>query len=228
MADCLQELEQVLRQGKLTIDEAKVLLQYKARALRDFSVGVGVGAGVVWLATRKLSIVHRLPITGGAAAFTGFWRFKESLHSRVQHILGLEGSRMQVELARIILRKHPNDEITRKLISKHFYPENVFDDLTSQLKREWRQRNFFVDSAADHVKTRNSDYGHDDVDVEPKHISMNSVFVSMANPFDCVFGLPTRVEEMQPTVTSTKSPRKQRRCHKRSHHKHRVHNQEAA
>lgn len=55
-------------------------------------------------------------------------------------------------------------------------------------------------------------------------IQMKNGFVAMENPFDCVFGLPASVEEIQRPVT-TKPPRKhnnrkQRRAHRRHHAHH--------
>lgn len=91
----------------------------------------------------------RINLSGGAAAFFGLWRLGKSLHSCVDHILGLEGTRMQRELATIIVQKYRDDPAIVKLISKHFYSEEVFDDSTSDRpKLRWRYRNVFSDNVS--------------------------------------------------------------------------------
>lgn len=51
----------------------------------------------------------------------------------------------------------------------------------------------------------------------------NDGFVAMENPFDCVFGLPQKVEEIRrqvPATSSRKHSRKRRRYHRRHQNHH--------
>ena len=56
-------------------------------------------------------------------------------------------------------------------------------------------------------------------------IQINNAFVAMENPFDCVFGLPTKVEEIRRPVPAT-LPRKHSRKHRRSQRRHQNHQQD--
>ncbi|KAF2300053.1 hypothetical protein GH714_007687 [Hevea brasiliensis] len=53
-------------------------------------------------ATWKLSRFARVSLSGGAAAFVGMRRFNKAINSCLDHILDLDGSRMQRELANIM------------------------------------------------------------------------------------------------------------------------------
>ncbi|XP_061991469.1 uncharacterized protein LOC133709671 [Rosa rugosa] len=160
MGDALFELENNLRskQANLTPEEVRVLSACKSKAMREFTFG-GLAAGVVaWTASSKLSKMIRLNLSGGAAAMFGLWRFSRALDSCVEHILALDGSRMQAELATIMVTKHQNDRQRMQLISKQFYCEEVFDDSTSERpKIRWRYRNYFSDNIAHGQRTHDSD-----------------------------------------------------------------------
>ncbi|XP_059632496.1 uncharacterized protein LOC132275114 [Cornus florida] len=241
MGEALFELEQILRskQGNLTSQESIVLMTCKANALKDFTIGAGAGAGIVWLATRRLSNLLRINLSGGAAAFSGLWRFGKSLDSCVEHILALDGSQMQKELANIILKKYRNDPRTMQLVSKHFYSEKVFDDSSSdQPKLRWRYRNFFGDNVVHSQQTHDDDSYNDKTDsvkndvektsLEHKQHLTNQSVDAMANPFDCVLGLPGRVEEIPHATTSTASPKRHGRSHKKAHRRRRMRHQEVS
>ncbi|KAL6185768.1 hypothetical protein ACLB2K_041895 [Fragaria x ananassa] len=160
MGDALFELENNLRskQAKLTLDETRVLSACKSKAMREFTFG-GLAAGLVaWTASSKLSKMIRLNISGGAAAIFGLWRFSRALDSCVEHILALHGSRMQAELATIMVTKYQNDRQRMLLVSKQFYCEEVFDDSTSEHpKIRWRYRNYFSDNIALAQRTHDRD-----------------------------------------------------------------------
>ncbi|GMN46711.1 hypothetical protein TIFTF001_015909 [Ficus carica] len=154
MGEVLFELDQVLRskQHKLTLQEANALLNCKSKALKDYAVGSIFGAGISWIATSKLSLFGRISVSAGASAFAGLWRLGSSFDSCLDHILALEGSKMQKELATIydsndrLVTKYRDDPWRMRQMSKHFYSERVFDDTTSdQPKIRWRYRNFFSD-----------------------------------------------------------------------------------
>ncbi|KAL2463906.1 Uncharacterized protein Fot_53562 [Forsythia ovata] len=91
MNDALFDLIQVLHsrkseneQERMTSEEANVLSSCGANATRDFIIDFGGSSVVTW---------------PGVAAFCGMWRFTRSVDSSIEHILSLEGSRMQRELA---------------------------------------------------------------------------------------------------------------------------------
>ncbi|KAG5560163.1 hypothetical protein RHGRI_003448 [Rhododendron griersonianum] len=263
MGEAIFELEQVLRskQEKLTSQETNVLMACKADALREFTVGGTVAAGVTWLEVEDLLIISiTLKLTGedfafllviklhnpsemnvgGAAVISGFWRFGRSLDTSVEHILSADGSRMQMELSKIILRKYGDDSTPMQLITKHFYSEKVFDDSSAdQPKIRWRYRNFFSDNVAFSQRTHNSDahgYGEktnpqktdmENAD-EPNRVLRSPVLDATTNPFDDVFGVTGSSEEIHHTNTSVLSPKKHGRSHKRSHRRHRMRHHEAS
>ncbi|KAL7220431.1 hypothetical protein ACSBR2_013337 [Camellia fascicularis] len=240
MGDALFELEQILRskQVKFTSQEANVLMMCKSNAIKDFTIGAAGGGGVTWLATRRLNNLFRINLSAGTAVAFGLWRFGRSLDSCIGHILSLEGSRMQKELANIILKRYQNDPRTMQLVSKHFYSEKVFDDSsTDQPKIRWRYRNFFGDNVANSQRTHGSDSCSDKTDSEktdmentdePKRFSRNSSADAITNPLDCVFGIPASTEEIHHTNTSGTSPKRHGRGHKRSHRRHRMHRHEVS
>ncbi|XP_058193349.1 uncharacterized protein LOC131310378 [Rhododendron vialii] len=242
MGEAIFELEQVLRskQEKLTSQETNVLMACKADALREFTVGGTVAAGVTWLATRRLRTLFRINLSVGAAVISSFWRFGRSLDTSVEHILSADGSRMQMELSKIILRKYGDDSMPMQLITKHFYSEKVFDDSSAdQPKIRWRYRNFFSDNVAFSQGTHNSDahgYGEktdpqktdmENAD-EPNRALRSPVLDATTNPFDDVFGVTGSSEEIHHTNTSVLSPKRHGRSHKRSHRRHRMRHHEAS
>lgn len=231
MAESLIDLENVLRskQGKLSSQEANFLMNWKESTLRQLTVGACAGGAIAWSATGSLSRMLRINLAGGAAAVAATWRFRVSVNSCIEQILCMDGSRMQKELANIMLKRYPNYPLTTKLISKRFYCENVFDDTTSDIpKSRWRFRNNFVESAA-HPQQRTENHESYDHDAktgpERKPVPINNAFVAMENPFDCVFGLPTKVEEIRRPVPAT-LPRKHSRKHRRSQRRHQNHQQD--
>ncbi|CAI9265617.1 unnamed protein product [Lactuca saligna] len=73
-------------------------------------------------ATGNRHRLFRINLAGGAAAITETWRFRKSVNLCIEQILCMDGSRMQKELANIMLRRYPNHPTITKLISKRFYP----------------------------------------------------------------------------------------------------------
>lgn len=254
MGEVLFELEQVLRsrQGKLTPQEAHIFQTCKSKAVREFTFGLLAGACAGWAATWKFRTFARINLSGGAAAFTGLWSFSRSLDSCVDHVLTLDGSRMQEELANIMVTKYRNDPLKMRLISKHFYSEKVFDD-SDQPKLRWRYRNFFSDDVThgqrthegdspsnshgdshkdSHTDAHNKIHGDSRNDSDnqrnypvPKQVRRNPGSDMMADPFDCVFGDLARREEIHLPDASTTLPRTPPRGHKRSHRRRRMHHQ---
>ncbi|XP_038878006.1 uncharacterized protein LOC120070209 isoform X2 [Benincasa hispida] len=238
MGEALFHLEQVLRskQNSLTIEEANLLQTCRSKAVRDFTLGGLIGGGVTWAGTWRLNKFIRLNLSGGAAALCGLWRFSLSLTSCVDHILALHGSRMQKELANIVVTRYHNDPRAMQLISKHFYYEEVFDDSTlDRPKIRWRSRNFFSDDVAHAQRTPDNDpkdnlHGnshHDssnrdssayqsdsygDPDDKGNALELKPVLTkpgtdaTTTDPLDCIFGTLAREEEEEIQHSSASSP----------------------
>ncbi|CAI0465929.1 unnamed protein product [Linum tenue] len=164
MGAALLELEQVLRSQKeyLTAPEAQLLQVCKSSAIRAFTFGAFLGGSTAWAVTWRLSRVLRVNISGGAAAFLGFWRFGHSLESCVDHILSKDGSRLQRELANLMVKNHSHIPWAKQLLCKRFYMETVYNDTGSgEAMLRWRHRNYSGDSEQ---KTGNSDHHKDSED----------------------------------------------------------------
>lgn len=239
MGETLFDLEQVLRSQKetLTHQEMNVLQTCKSKAVRQFTFGVLTGATAAWAATWKLSWFARANISGGAAILLGFWRFSKSLDSGVDHILAMDGSRMQKELANIMVNKYQDDPWTMQHLNRRFYSEKVFDD--SNLHRpiiRLQYRNSSGDNVANGQRTNDSDShdaSHSDsdikrADVESKKVPMNLGAEVMEDPLESIFGFMAPVEEIHHLGTSGTSARVLNRSHKRSHRRHRMRHQEAS
>nr|DAD19576.1 TPA_asm: hypothetical protein HUJ06_021039 [Nelumbo nucifera] len=174
MGDALLELEQVLRSSKhkLTDEEVNVLRVCRGKASRDFTITACISSGVVWTVTQRLRYALRINLSAGAAILSGLWRFDRSLDSCLDHILALQGSRMQKELANIILTKYQDNPWRMQLINKHFFPEKVFDDsdVDKPISR-WRHRNFFGDNVANNQRAHYTETHSDRTDFEPKQFT---------------------------------------------------------
>ncbi|KAL5702261.1 hypothetical protein ACHQM5_027498 [Ranunculus cassubicifolius] len=224
MGAALFELEQALRssQFKITTDEENVLNVCKGKAVREFSISAFVSSGIVWAA---------------AAVGFGLWRFDKSLSSCVEKILGMEGSRMQKELANILLTRHRHDPIRMKLINKHFYSERVFDDSGSDRPvLRWRQRNFYSDGIAPSQKpnetdshednTNNGDHTASSETKQPPERQQFPIRASgvepSADPFENVFGNSSNPPEeiLLPETGANTGMKKLTRKEKRNMRRH--------
>ncbi|CAI9293685.1 unnamed protein product [Lactuca saligna] len=58
------------------------------------------------IATGNRHRLFHINLAGGAAAITETWRFRKSVNSCIEQILCMDGSRMQKELANIMLRRY--------------------------------------------------------------------------------------------------------------------------
>ncbi|OAY76067.1 hypothetical protein ACMD2_05919 [Ananas comosus] len=102
MGEVLAELEEVLRskpsKDRVSAWEEAVLQSCKARAIRDFTVGACVSSVIVCL-QEAYSWTEVQHIGWVCHHVGGMWKFDRSLNACVEQILGLEGSRIQKELA---------------------------------------------------------------------------------------------------------------------------------
>ncbi|KAL6571486.1 hypothetical protein OROHE_003129 [Orobanche hederae] len=228
----LLDLEQILRSKResLTLQEANVLMAWRGRAMRDFTIGFGGVSVVTWLATPRLRNLFRINLTLGAGAAYGIWRFGRSVQSSLQHVLSLEGSRIQRELA-IMLKKYYHDPRVLLHLSKHFYQEEVYNDTSVDRPTfRWRYRNFSGETV-DHSQstsynseeTRSDENGVKKTTMEPNQVHVNSAGDATENPFDLIFGISESAESVANTVEVSSLSRKQRRKEKRSRRRHRRH-----
>ncbi|KAJ4969548.1 hypothetical protein NE237_016249 [Protea cynaroides] len=236
MADAVVELEQILLSSKfkLTREERDVLDTCKGKALSDCATVASIAGGAVWSATslqflrRSLRFAWRINLTISAAVLSGGWSINRSLDSCLDHILSLDGSRMQKELANLMLTKYRDDPRRMKLINKHFYLEKVFDDLSIDTPiSRWRLRNVFGDRSVQSWRTENVDTDSKSTDVEPEQSVMTSGADMIADPLDCVLGgYWGKGEEIHHPETTAVSPRRRIRANKRAHRRHRLQQQE--
>ncbi|CAN0856936.1 hypothetical protein LINGRAHAP2_LOCUS6613, partial [Linum grandiflorum] len=246
MGAVLIELEQSLRSQKeyLTSQEAELLQFCKNRALRTFTFTSLVGGSAAWGATWRLSRIPRVYIAGGAAFVMGLLGFNRSLENSVQHILSRDQSHLQRELASIMVMKHGHAPWARRLLSKRFYMETVFDDSSpTEVNVRWRYRNHSGQGIPNDRLYRNNPYHKDSgdqkphdneksqaesdiktVDVKPKQVNASPQINSKSHhaeitedPIDSIFGAVAPLEEIHHPATPAPATRAQHRSHRRSH-----------
>lgn len=219
--------------------------------MRDFTVGFGGASIITWLATRRLHNLFRFNLAVGAAAACGLWRFSRSVESSVEHVLSLEGSRIQKELANILLRRYHDNPWVHQRLSKYFYTEEVYDDSSvDRPKLQWRFRNFFGDPNVDSQSTAYSEETDSLKNVVEKtttatktktkprqvhanestrdglNFKVNAVEDDMENPFDIIFGNPGSAETIPSPEKPSTSSRRRARKEKRSRRRHGRHHPE--
>ncbi|KAG6668397.1 hypothetical protein CIPAW_01G167500 [Carya illinoinensis] len=203
----------------------------------------------MYSATGRLNLLSQISLSGVTAALFGLWRCGQRFDSWVDRVFARTGDRMQFELAKIILTKYQHDPWRMKLISKHFYPEEVFDDTDpDQPKQLWRYRNRsndFIRGQSAHesdspsYSKKNGQHiiwrfclkptievpknGFSSVATE---VLGNPGIDLMENPFDCVFGNLALRDEIRIPSTSSIPPGTHARDHKRSHRRRRMRRQD--
>ncbi|KAG7996431.1 hypothetical protein I3843_01G158900 [Carya illinoinensis] len=144
MAKIMYDLEQALRSKKEKIrpEEEDFFRACKSDAGRFLRLNTLAAGCLMYSATGRLNLLSQISLSGVTAALFGLWRCGQRFDSWVDRVFARTGDRMQFELAKIILTKYQHDPWRMKLISKHFYPEEVFDDTDpDQPKQLWRYRN---------------------------------------------------------------------------------------
>lgn len=225
MGDVLAELENMLRskpaKDRITAKEELVLQACKAKAIRDFTIGACASSAVVWIATKRFTHGQRFNTSVGSAMIAGMWKFNRTLNSCVDKILGLQGSRLQLELAFIILAKHPQDESRMNLVRKYFYPEEVFSDTKPDSPFfRWRYRNMYFDNSA-HERTEESkdESCHEKSDEQKRVQSTSTGGGDMtADTFDILFGHEDGKDiALDDNIISRRRLRKRARRHRSRH-----------
>ncbi|KAI4317852.1 hypothetical protein L6164_025684 [Bauhinia variegata] len=233
------ELADALRskQEKWTSEERNLIESCRHKAARNFFVGA-IGANtVVWAATFKLDRIFRISSSIAAGAFFGLLGMNRALNSCVEHILTLDGSRLQKELAHILVTKFPDDPKTMQLIPKHFFSEKVFDDSNDHPKLRWRNRNFYSDNVV-HGQNIGDHDSRDDSNSETNnysqrkrtnlrssHVVINPGHDTMAeaDPLDFILGYSAPVEATHDPNTPTKPQGGvHNRAHRRAHRRRRI------
>ncbi|KAL9237633.1 hypothetical protein vseg_012159 [Gypsophila vaccaria] len=160
-------------QDKITKAEVDFFLNWRAKALRSAVAGGTVATSFAFIASRKLNTFNRLILSGGSGVFTGLWRLQEAYVKCGDQILGLDGTRMQHELKKIVLQRYGNNPHKMKSFSKYFYGEEVYTDSNPEHPRlVFRQRHLFMD----YPKVTNDDaYGVSDVDDRQQNHQQSSI-----------------------------------------------------
>lgn len=230
LGDCTKEQEQ----EEITIQEVNLLLKWQRHTLRNSIIGFSGAAAATMLVTpRRLNIFVRGGLSLGPSIACALWNFGRSLESWNDHFLSLEGSRMQRELANIMLKRYRYDPLVLQRLSKHFYLEEVYKDSSADKpKYIWQSRYFYGDPASDfqntsdnEIKTDSSKKDVEKTTGESKEVYVNSAADDSQNPFDFVFGLPGSAENTPPPKTSSTSRGRSSLREKRSRRRHRRHHQ---
>lgn len=255
----LIEADESLRFQKvsLTREEAEVLNSWRNNAIRDLGIGMSIASIASWLVTGRLNNFFRANIAAAAGISFGLWRCSKSLESSVEQSLSLHGTRLQREVAGIMVKKYPHDAWGMQLVSKYFVSENVYDDSSSDMpKQRWRLRNFFSANLDSFQRTVEDSYenathlegnnmkkptaGEDSFvsrrktnqksDLEQKKVGMTADDDATSDPFDCIFGPADNVDEIhhQSPDASHTLPRKHGRSHRRSRRRHQTHHKETS
>ncbi|XP_073301549.1 uncharacterized protein [Primulina huaijiensis] len=238
MGSAIVDLWQLLlskkEQEPITIQEANLLMKWQSQTLRNSMIGFSGAAIVSMLVTpRRLNIFVRGSLSLGTSIVCALWNFGRSLESWNDHFLSLEGSRMQRELADIMLKRYRYDPWVLQRLSKHFYLEEVYEDSSADKpKFLWQSRYFYGDPASDFqntsyndIKTDSSKNDAEKTTVESKEVYVNTAADDSQNPFDFVFGLPGSAENIPPKTSST-SPGRSSLRERRSRRRHRSRHQE--
>ncbi|XP_065859235.1 uncharacterized protein [Euphorbia lathyris] len=135
-------------ENKLTLQEENLFRIFGSKAVKELASGTLIGCALALAATLKLNandFTKSCLISVVGASF-GFWRFKRSMCSWADHMLGMDGSPMQRNLANIIVKERKDYPWLMQRVSRHFYSEYVYDDtnLDKPMVR-LRHRNHFGD-----------------------------------------------------------------------------------
>ncbi|KAH7665937.1 hypothetical protein IHE45_13G065900 [Dioscorea alata] len=200
----------------MTREEALFFKECKDRAIKDFTVGACASSAIAWI---------------GSGMLAGMWRFNHSLDACVDKILGHDWDRMKLGLAGIIMKRHMYNPSRVKLLSKHMYPEEVFNDLNpDRAFTLWRFRNMYIEGndvqKLQYSKVEN--YKNSNSKEQPKQIISSQGSDMIADPLDCIFGDLESGKEISHSNNASKRSRRRQRGHKRAHrhyHHHREANQ---
>ncbi|KAH7665994.1 Nucleotide-diphospho-sugar transferases protein [Dioscorea alata] len=161
------------------------------------------------------------------------WRCNHSLDACVDKILGRDWDRMKLSSADIIMKRYMNNPSRVKLLGKHMYPEEVFNDLNpNRTFTLWRFGYMFIEGNDVQKLQYNEVKNHKNSNSkeQPKQIIISNQCSDMiTDPLDCIFGdLESSKEVSHSNNVGKRSRRRKLHGHKRAHrhyHHHRDGNQ---
>ncbi|KAL1196779.1 hypothetical protein V5N11_024597 [Cardamine amara subsp. amara] len=246
-------------QEKITKEETSTITSCHLKALWTAGLASGVGVGLGWKVAKKLKMLNRLgrlALATGAAtvAFSVTWDWQDSTTgvSCLDYILRQDATRMQKELVNVLVRSNKGEAWRWELMSKHFYPEAVYNDEGDKPQMRWRRRTTFTEIAAsyDDVNETKSQKKHNGLP-NPLHQSISNgsdaskarlnlktssgtsdgEVVEEEDALDIVFGRSEPTESVPAPVNakvSGPSSKTQTRKKKRALRRQRLKNREAA
>ncbi|XP_010457927.1 PREDICTED: uncharacterized protein LOC104739317 [Camelina sativa] len=155
-------------QEKITPEELSVINSCYLKALWTAGFASGVVGGLTWLVTKKLiagRVFERRCLAGGVAcgSFPTTWDRASSkvAVTYLDRILSQEyGTRMQKELANVLVRYNEGEAWRWQLMSKHFYTEAVYGDEGGKPQMRWRSRTTFTEIVASSYNDTKSQKNH--------------------------------------------------------------------
>ncbi|KAJ3702452.1 hypothetical protein LUZ61_006157 [Rhynchospora tenuis] len=244
------ELKSVLEsQRKLSKQEQELFKSFILSSSADFCKGAVGSISVVWPAFWAIPTISRLALSTVAGVVVGKWYGGRTIDATIDRSLGLQGTRVQRELASLILRKYKDDKSLQMLLRKHFYSELVFRDVNSEVPVFlWRPRNTYVEFSAsqnqieaDRVElnqknrqreptkksdttppSQRSDYSENSSLHEKLNTNTNHNWDLFVDPLESIFGYPEGSMETEPMRQSEATEvlsRRQVRALKRRAHR---------
>ncbi|XP_074292325.1 uncharacterized protein LOC141619197 [Silene latifolia] len=238
IAELFQNLLSKDGQDKITTEEWNFFLNWRAKTLRSSFTQGSIASTLVFIGTRKLNRFNRFILCGGAGFTAGYWTFQKSYRTCVNQILGLDGTRMQNELKKIVLQRYGNDPGRMQAYSKHFYGEELYSDSSPEYPRlVYRPRHVYMDNP----KGIENVYGVSDSDEQQRNhdqriVDRNSPKVNGRNmenkqvrtnpgisaygygdPLEVLFGYALANENVEQPEASGEAPKVQSRKQKRAH-----------
>ncbi|KAJ4914475.1 hypothetical protein Rs2_00025 [Raphanus sativus] len=226
-------------QEKITAEEMSVIASCHIKVLWTAGFASGLAGGLGWQVAKKMKML-KLPLTvlPAVAAFTAAWDWSNSTTavSCLDNILRQDATRMQRELVNVLVKYNRGEAWRWQLMSKHFYPEAVYNDQGEKPQMRWRKRRTFTEIPAS--------YDDDDVD-DAKPQRTNNTDASKTKPvlqnasgdsdgemadeedaLDSVFGGSEPTESVPAAPVNAKASskaqtRKQKRAQRRQRRKNR-------
>ncbi|WZZ20150.1 hypothetical protein YC2023_121537 [Brassica napus] len=237
-------------QEKITAEEMSVIASCHLKVLWTAGFASGVAGGLGWQVAKRLKML-RLPLTvlPAVAAFTAAWDWSNSTTavSCLDNILRQDATRMQRELVNVLVKYNRGEAWRWQLMSKHFYPEAVYNDQGEKPQMRWRKRRTFTEIATSYddddvneakpqstntglqnPHNRSVSHGSDASKTKPgvQNSSGNSD-VDEEDGLDSVFGGPEPTESVPAAQVNAKASsskaqtRKQKRAQRRQRRKNR-------